>query len=180
MEHFYQNIQGWFTFSKLYSDMVKKYDNTDFVEVGTWLGRSAAYMATEIITQQKNINFFCVDTWEGSAEHKQSGLINNRDLYTEFLSNISPIRSNIIPYKTTSLKASALFADESLDFVFIDASHDYENVMQDLKAWYPKVKQGGVFAGHDYPGWAGVKQAVDEYFTTKQIFADQACWIVTK
>ena len=131
MDHFFQDIQGWFTFPKLYYTMVQTYDDAKFVEVGTWLGRSAAYMATEIVNSNKNIKFFCVDTWEGSAEHKRA--IKERDLYYEFLNNIKPVQNNIIPYKMLSNKAADFFDDNSLDFVFIDASHDYDNVMIDLK-----------------------------------------------
>ena len=181
MEHFYQNIQGWFSFPKLYSTMVQTYDDAKFVEVGTWLGRSAAYMATEIANSAKNIKFFCVDTWEGSAEHKARGITEQRNLYVEFLTNIQPVQNFITPYRMMSHEAALLFADESLDFIFIDASHDYENVMIDLKSWYPKVKRGGAFAGHDYPAWSGVKKAVDEFFTDKhEIKMQEACWIINK
>jgi len=77
--------------------------------------------------------------------------------------------------KETSVDAAKLFQDESLDFVYIDAAHDYQNVMLDLKTWFPKVKKGGgVFAGHDYFDGCSelgdkvysifeVKKAVDEF-----------------
>ena len=181
MEHFYQNIQGWFTFPKLYAAMVQQFGDATFVEVGTWLGRSAAYMATEIANSKKNIKFFCIDTWEGSEEHKKNDMIKDRDLYAEFLCNTKLVQNYIIPYRIMSHKAAQLFADDSLDFVFIDASHDYKNVMIDLNSWYPKVKKGGVFAGHDYPGWLGVKKAVDEFFYNKhQINSQEACWVINK
>lgn len=180
MEHFYQNIQGWFTFPKLYASMVQQFDDATFVEVGTWLGRSAAYMATEIANSKKNIKFFCVDTWQGSAEHRE--VVKNRDIYQEFLTNIEPVINIVTPYRMLSHEAAERFDDNSLDFVFIDASHEYVNVMIDLKAWYPKVKKGGVFAGHDYiQGWPGVKKAVDEFFYDKhQINLQESCWFVLK
>jgi tRNA(Arg) A34 adenosine deaminase TadA len=43
-----------------------------------------------------------------------------------------------------------LFAEESLDFIYIDANHKYEFVLQDLKLWFPKLRKGGIFAGHDF------------------------------
>lgn len=72
--------------------------------------------------------------------------------------------------RQTSLAATAGVADESLDFVYIDARHDRASVEEDLRAWYPKVRGGGVVAGHDYVdgsfanGEFGVKSAVDAFF----------------
>lgn len=57
MEHFYKTLgENWFTYPTLYSNMVEKYPtNSHFVEVGTWKGMSAAYMAVEIINSGKDI-----------------------------------------------------------------------------------------------------------------------------
>jgi hypothetical protein len=49
-----------------------------------------------------------------------------------------------------SWKAAASFPDDYFDFVYIDAGHDYHSVCKDLEAWWPKLKPGGLFAGHDY------------------------------
>ena len=62
-----------------------------------------------------------------------------------------------------------------MDFVYIDARHDYESVLEDLDAWCPKMKPGGIIAGHDYvdgmfaQGDFGVKSAVDEFFGERGI-----------
>ena len=53
-------------------------------------------------------------------------------------------------HRMTSLEAVKKFADESLDFIFIDAEHTYEGVKEDLNAWYSKIKQGGLISGHDF------------------------------
>lgn len=181
--HIYKNIQGWFSFPKLYTQMVERFDNAVFVEVGSWLGKSASYMGVEILNSQKNIKFYCVDTWLGSPEHHKMGLCENRDLYLEFLQNIEPIKSSIIPYRMTSAEASKLFEDQSIDFIFIDACHDYESVKLDLNSWFPKLKKGSVIAGHDYHEnkWHGVKKAVDEFFIDKTNFSvSEMCWIYQK
>jgi hypothetical protein len=67
MEHFYKktNSENWFGYEDLYSLMVSKFDNgSHFVEVGTWKGMSACFMAVEIINSGKSIKFDCVDTWD--------------------------------------------------------------------------------------------------------------------
>ncbi|NQY01135.1 MAG: class I SAM-dependent methyltransferase [Flavobacteriaceae bacterium] len=71
------------------------------------------------------------------------------------------------PIRTTSLKATTQHTDESLDFVFIDASHQYEDVINHLRTWYPKVKKGGYIGGHDFIiVHLGVFRAVKEFFGT--------------
>jgi hypothetical protein len=66
-------------------------------------------------------------------------------------------------FKATSLEVAGEMAPGKLDFVFIDANHSYEAVKEDLEAWYPKIRKGGLFSGHDYQ-WEGVRKAVDEFF----------------
>jgi hypothetical protein len=53
-------------------------------------------------------------------------------------------------FECASVEAATKIDDESLDFIFIDADHSYESVMQDLTIWYPKLKPGGLLTGHDY------------------------------
>lgn len=189
MKHFYNNIQGWFTFPKLYSEVVSRFPSgSHFVEIGVWKGKSASYMGVELINSKKNIQFDCIDTWEGSEEHLEAGgeafeanLLTNKDWIWEcFLSNISPVKNVINPIRKNSREAVNLYKDKSLDFVFIDAAHDYENVLKDIQAWFPKVKAGGIFAGHDYTWGPEVKKAADDFFGPKNlpVREQEGCWIV--
>jgi len=175
MNHFYHNIEGWCSFEALYRNVVEKYDNALFVEVGTWLGRSAAFLAVEILNSQKNIKLHCVDTWLGSDEcaHNNHEFVKQNILFEKFLDNIKPVCDIATPVRDLSINAALKYDDESIDFVFIDASHDYENVKNDLNAWYSKVKRGGTFGGHDYCyAWPGVMQAVDEFATANNLSFD--------
>jgi predicted O-methyltransferase YrrM len=84
-------------------------------------------------------------------------------LYQAFLANMTPVRDIINPIRISSLEAAQRYPNASLDFVFIDASHDYDNVKADILAWRPKIKPGGIIGGHDYHGlFPGVIQAVRE------------------
>jgi len=168
MKHYYQNVEGWFEDGSLYNSVAQKYDNAHFVEIGCWKGRSTSCMGVEIINSKNKIKFDAVDTFRGSAEH---GNVDSDKLFNEFTTNTEPVRSAInTVHKMTSLQASELYADNSLDFVFIDASHDYTNVLADIKAWYPKIKFGGTMSGDDYcSDWRGVVDAVNEYFGANNI-----------
>jgi predicted O-methyltransferase YrrM len=181
MEHFYEDIgEDWFSFQNLYSEMVQRFkENSHFVEIGCWIGRSSSYMAVEIINSGFDIKFDCIDTWEGSVEHKENYLVKNDELFNEFKNNISPVAHKINAIRIDSLTASKLYEDETLDFIFIDASHEYEDVKNDILHWKSKVKKNGVIAGHDFTNsWIEVKRAVIEVFGKEKIIERDCCWVV--
>ena len=179
IEHIYKHDnfgEDWFTYPKFYSDIVNKYPSgSHFVEIGSWKGKSSSYMVVEILNSNKNIKFDCVDTWHGSAEH--GGVYsNNNTLYDIFTENMKSLKEYHNPIRMSSVDASKMYKDASLDFVFIDASHEYEHVKEDISCWLPKLKSGGTIAGHDYPGWDGVKKSVDEKFS--QVIQRDECWVI--
>jgi predicted O-methyltransferase YrrM len=182
MEHFYKTLgENWFTYPTLYSMMVEKYPSkSHFVEVGTWKGMSAAYMAVEIINSNKDIKFDCIDIWD--YLETQSDIPENLfgNLYDIFLENIAPVKHMITPIRELSWDGAKHYEDKSLDFVFIDAAHDYESVKKDINAWFSKVKDGGTIAGHDYAWCEDVRKAVHEFFGDKKIQTLEGCWIFNK
>jgi predicted O-methyltransferase YrrM len=173
IKHYYFYVPGWFVQEKLFTQMVLSCNDTDqyhFVEIGSWKGKSSTYMGVEIINSGKKIRFDCVDTWLGSEEHLDKNndsyepLLEKPDgLYNEFINNIQPIKSAINPIRMTSVDASKLYEEDSLDFIFIDGAHDYNSVKEDIEHWFPKLKKGGYIAGDDY-AWPSVMNAVDGYF----------------
>ena len=116
MEHFYDKIQGWFSYGELYSILVQQCSHEEeytFVEVGSWKGCSTSFMGVEIINSKKNISFYAVDTWRGSEEHidvnnpSYEPLLKDEDgLYLEFLKNTSPVSDVICPLRMRSDSAS--------------------------------------------------------------------------
>ncbi len=180
MNHIYHTIQGWFSYEWLYSKLVQDADFSStykFVEIGSWKGKSTSYLAVEIINSGKKITLDAVDTWTGSEEHLDptnsvyEPLLQLPDgLYNHFLENLKPALHVVSPIRMTSIEASKLYKDESIDFIMIDAAHDYTNVLLDIEHWYPKVAKGGIIAGDDFD-WPGVNQAVECYFGTDDIKA---------
>jgi hypothetical protein len=75
---------------------------------------------------------------------------------------------------------SAALVPSDLDFVYLDADHLYQSVMNDIINWYPKVKIGGLMCGHDYAQEAGVKDAVDEFFGGTVITKPCGSWFKVK
>lgn len=80
-------------------------------------------------------------------------------------------------YRMTSVQAAEMIEDGSLDFVFIDAIHDYEHVREDILTWVPKIRKGGMISGDDYrigskymkARFPGVKKAVDELLPNRKL-----------
>jgi len=181
MDHYYKTLgEDWFSYPRIYRGAVKYFGSgSTFVEVGSWRGRSSVYMGVEIVNSGKEISLVCVDTWEGSVEHQGWDILEDDGLWKDFQKNIEPLKGVITPARMTSLEGAAMFFDNTLDFVFIDAAHDYQSVKEDIGAWYPKVKEGGVISGHDYPEWEGVKKAVDERFG-KDMKARYGSWVHQK
>lgn len=186
MEHFFERIEGWFTFPRLYSFLVQQLpQGGTFIEVGSWKGQSLAYLAVESIRQGKELRIVAVDTWAGSAEHAATDSIRQGTLYEEFMRNLEPVAGRYEALRLPSLEAAGTFADGSLDAVFIDAAHEYAAVAADLEAWYPKVRPQGWVCGHDYSAaWPGVVRAVDRFFARRpgQLLAagPEYCWVARK
>lgn len=131
-----------------------------YVELGSYLGASSCFIASGIQSAGVSAKFFCVDTWanEGMAE-------GSRDTYSEFLENTAAFDNIIVPLRGKSEEIAQNF-DKEIDFLFIDAGHDYENVSTDVRLWFPKLKSGALVIFHD-TGWAeGVQRVVNEYVRT--------------
>jgi hypothetical protein len=189
MNHIYQLPEfgeNWFDYQELYNSMVEKFPSgSKFIEVGSWKGKSAAYLAVEIINYKKDIKIDCVDlwadcidSWKGISEDQKDEHVKTNYLYELFIQNISSLSSIINPIRMDSINASKIYKDKTIDFIFIDANHDYDNVKKDIEAWFPKVKIGGVIAGHDYTKhWPGVVKAVNDFFVEKNTVIYGSCWI---
>lgn len=192
ISHYYQNVTGFFNFEDLYRQMVRTApDKSHFVELGALWGKSSIFMAVEIKNSGKDIKFDVVDYWDvrGVPELAEpgkdpSGLDYGKDgpdiLYEKFLENVERANcSDVInPVRMGTVDASELYEDESLDFVFIDANHTYDAVKADINCWLPKVRSGGILAGHDYD-WVSVRAAVDEKFG-KEIEVLNTSWVYNK
>jgi len=141
------------------------------VEIGVEKGEYS-----EVILKHSKLEIlYSVDSWkefpgeeyQDTNNHNQSDHDKNRK-DTELKLSKYKKRSQIL--HMVSSDAAKKFKDNELDFIYIDANHSYEGCKKDIELWYPKMRAGGVFAGHDYlhdgeynHGTFGVKGAVDEF-----------------
>ena len=180
MDHFYKDVYGFCDYVGLYRKAVEIFPSgSHFVEVGSFLGKSAVFMAVEIINSGKRIKFDCVDHWKGSEEHYDNENIDTENLYENFLENIQPVKGVINPVRAESVVASKLYKPNSLDFIFIDASHDERSVREDLTYWMPRLKEDGMIAGDDIDN-EGVANAVKWFFDTGKLEIIGRQWLLAR
>ena len=83
---------------------------------------------------------------------------------------LAPYGDRIYIFNTESTKAANLFPDRLFDYVYIDGDHSYEAVSKDLELWYPKVRKGGVLAGHDFvKDYMGVMEGVTNFANANKL-----------
>lgn len=143
------------------------------VEVGVHYGKNAY----NLCANHPNISFVGVDPWTtDDPVSKAFGQEKQNKFMRTAMRKLDKFNARLM--RMTSMEAVKTFADESLDFVFIDGAHDYDHVIEDLTEWSKKVKHDGIVAGHDYcyEKGAGVIRAVNEFVQSHGI--DE--WFVTK
>ena len=161
------NIQGWNSNSPALLYALDQSRPETIVEVGTWLGASAIFMA-----ENSQAEIIAVDTFLASNEtlwraRNVDNLIQDfSKLYDQFCANISHknLNNRISPLPMTSSSAAELFAKEGVrfDMAYIDAGHQEREVYADLQDWWPMVDK--VLVGDDYnSSWPGVIKAADRF-----------------
>lgn len=162
---------------------------------GAEIGVFAGDLSKRILSRS-DIHLLMVDSWESQPEGQYAGsgdwhaslTQQQQDAYhdhTVHAVRFAGTRAKI--FRLRSSPAAELVPDGSLDFVFIDADHSYAGCKEDLNAWWHKVKDGGLFSGHDYENTDfpefGVTQAVDEFAHEHGLaieLGENFTWFVTK
>lgn len=134
---------------------------------GAEVGVKRGDYAEAILVQHPDLDYVCVDIWDRVLDQYQA---RRRRYLAQAKARLVAYRG-VMFVKKTSLEAAAEVSTGVLDFVYIDAAHDFDNVVQDLIQWSAKVKSGGIIALHDYyqHRYGGVVPAVDAYVRCHRI-----------
>jgi len=163
-------------------------------------GATTLHFAKALRAQGIGGKIVAVDTWLGALEFwdkrllgandttRDLGLVNGfPSVYYTFLSNVVILRvqAQVIPLPVPSQLAARLLREKqaSAEIIHLDGSHEYEDVLHDLRQWWPLVRPGGVLFGDDYkPFWPGVVRAVDEFVAARglTLTVDAGKWLVRK
>ncbi len=122
------------------------------LEMGAWKGR----LTYQLLKTGKKI--YVVDTFLGSPLEESERAAQGVDIYKIFRENVG-FPDNLEVFRMDSLDAAKLFPDKSIDMVFLDGTHTYDQIKMDIRAWLPKTKK--MISGHDYY-WPGVKKGIHE------------------
>ncbi|KAF3362655.1 putative methyltransferase, putative O-methyltransferase [Chlamydiales bacterium STE3] len=149
---------GWFGNQEPLKNILHAGSINTVIEVGSWLGSSTRFIASEL---PEDGVVYAVDTWLGTPEE----VLHCTDprlpyLYQQFLSNVihAGLTKKIVPIRMHSQEAAnALHLKAGL--IYLDASHETENVYKDILAWYPHLAEGGMMCGDDWL-WPTVQVAV--------------------
>jgi hypothetical protein len=130
---------------------------------GAEIGVFQAKTSEHLLKSFSQLTLFCVDPFLDYSEFEENRTQEQMEESKAIArQRLTPFGDRAQLIVDTSVAAAPLIPDGSLDFVFIDAIHTKEAVSQDLTAWFPKVRTGGLVAGHDF-SWGGVREAVEEF-----------------
>lgn len=141
-------------------------------KIGAELGVERGKYSEVLCEGVPGLHLICVDSWASSQGYREH--VSESDLdrfYEETQARLSRFDVEIV--RKWGVAAAREIPDASLDFVYIDANHEYSHVRNDIYYWAPKVRTGGIVAGHDF-NRSGVKRAVAEYTAAHEI----APWFV--
>ncbi|GAA5483639.1 class I SAM-dependent methyltransferase [Haloferula sargassicola] len=171
------DASGWGSDSPAFGELIAQVRPRRIIEVGTWKGGSALTMAAGLDEAGIEAEIICVDTWLGALEMWEDlddptrhGSLHLRHgyptLYYTFLANIvrAGHTETITPFPVPSITAAQWCSLHGIkaDLIYLDGSHEEEDVYQDLVAWWDLVREGGVLFGDDW-SWDGVRMAVQRF-----------------
>ena len=166
-------------FAALLGDLGLARAGAQWAELGVLKGE----FSRELLARS-NATLHLVDVWRAVNTYGDDEAEAN---YATCLRETAEFGARARVHRMTTREAAERFADGSLDFVYVDASHKYADARADIEAWWPKVKAGGLMAGDDYyngyvplAGYTfGVKDAVDEFAAARnhRVYISGQAWM---
>ena len=144
-------------------------------EVGVYRGDySKQIIDHKFIGKKINIKkLYLVDPWafyeESQKDYGTYKVEDSKEEAFKYVSERFKNYQNVEIIRADSLTAAKKIENEALDFCYVDANHDYKFVLDDLRAWYPKIKKKGILFGDNYVDPYGVQEAVQEFVYERKL-----------
>ena len=167
--------QGWNSTHQFFDVALTQAKPGLVIELGVWKGMSSIHMAERMDAHGLDGEILSIDTWLGSSAHLSSAgrraelspVDGYPSVYRTFLANVHdagqqgrivplPMDGNSSAYALTRLKVTA-------EVIHIDASHEYESCLADLRNFWPLLAPKGILIADDYGTWPGVTRAVCQF-----------------
>ena len=198
------DVWGWGSEDPIFEQVIREVRPKVIFEIGSWLGASAIHMASILKDLGIVAEIVCIDTWLGSCEFwnthdndiRRTAIRDDETRYTalrlrhgypsvyyQFLANVMQRchQDTITPFPQTSSAAAEWFTRKKLtaDAIYVDGSHSYEDVLADLKAYWPLLRKGGIMWGDDLDTCTDVRKALDAVRIGYET-PDNRKWIIRK
>ena len=174
------DLQGWVGNQTIFEKLIDQQKPSVIIEVGTWKGKSAIMMANVAKRLNLNCKIYCVDTWLGAIEfwdwlsHTPERNLHLKhgypQVYYQFLSNVVHTNNQdvIIPVPLPSNLGCKLLKRKNIQsqLIYIDASHETDDVYDDMKHYYELLSPGGIMFGDDY-SWESVRNGVNKFVSDR-------------
>ena len=188
----------WFDFQAIYDEAVETAPRGSLlVEVGSFWGQSAIYLAEAAKIANKDLRVYCVDTFNMRPENNPplfdvslgggEALIHAQyhqsqfETFAHFVDSTRLTPDPLRIMRMNSLEAAYLFGGDrhKIHMIFLDGDHEYGYVLKELLAWGQYVRKGGIIAGHDWTEefW-GVQKAVEEVYGVGRAEVQGRSWII--
>ena len=175
------SIPGWMLPTELLWLAEQASKHSRIVEIGSYLGRS-----TRALADNTPGFVIAIDDWEGPRDVEEK--LKSEALYDSFRDNLDELVTIgiVIPFRAKHESEimgygypAYLSKNQRFDMIFIDGSHEYEDVKRDIAKWLPYLEKGGLMCGHDFaPAYEGVRRAVCEAFAANQLAITDTIWAV--
>ncbi|MFQ3671230.1 MAG: class I SAM-dependent methyltransferase [Verrucomicrobiia bacterium] len=190
-----EDLRGWASASEVFAKLIAATEPELIIEVGTWKGASAITMGN-LLKERGRGKILCVDTWLGALEMWNDHADPDRyqslkcrhgypQVYYTFLANVcyAGLQDVVIPFPLHSSSAALWLMMNGVvaDMVYLDASHEEDDVYQDVLDYYHLLRPGGVLLGDDW-NWSGVRSAVTRFASENRLEVEPCGekWILKK
>ncbi len=163
-------IDGWMSEQELVWLAEQAAEHKSIVEIGSYLGRS-----TRALLDHTQGFVYAVDDWKGPRDvyiNKEQ----RKGIYQSFLDNVSDKNDHLV---VIQLDHRLIGNFPQPDMVFIDGSHEYLDVKNDIEIWLPRIEKGGLLCGHDFGVFEGVDRAVVELLGEVEVAENTSIWYKT-
>jgi len=139
--------------------MVAKMDKPKVLEIGCDVGDTTQFL----LDSNPELVLTGIDPYENYTDWNGNPLHERNQCHERFMDRVEGYKNRFHLLRQYSDEAAPTIQENHFDLIFIDGLHTYEQLTKDCANYYSKLKEGGVFAGHDYNAIPGVRQAADEF-----------------